>query len=64
MARRRNLCPGFEREEDDDDDGRTTPQFIDYLELCDHRDEWTEIIKELGLSRPAFSKHSIRTIRP
>ena len=69
---RRNSCSGFERE--DDGDGRITPQFIDYnfggqgtrtdLELCDHRREWTEIVKELGLSRPAFSKHTKRAIRP
>jgi hypothetical protein len=33
------------------------------LELCSHRDMWTEIIKANGLTRPIFSKYSKRMVR-
>ena len=34
------------------------------LELCTHRDMWTQQIQDLGLQRPVYSKYSKAIIRP
>ncbi len=33
------------------------------LERCNHRDEWTRLIRLEGLKRPTYSKYSKTTIR-
>ena len=69
------IVPGFERETDYQagdtavgsywyTDG--TPVMRGYrsdLELCHHRDMWTDTIRQAGLTRPTYSKYSKATVR-
>lgn len=71
----RSCIPGFENETDFShpeeitrgiqftDGTRTRRGYRSDLEVCSHRDLWTQTILEMGLTRPSFSKYSKVTTR-
>jgi DDE superfamily endonuclease len=65
--------PGFETETDKQpgdevcynltDGTPITRGYRSDLETCHHRDQWTKIIKEIGLTRPNFTRFSKKALR-